>query len=189
MVAKHGREGFTLIEILIVVVITGILAGMSQYGFRNMRENADNASMADNVHVVSMALERYADEHGGAYPASLVDPAFLQNYVPAKKLPAPPWCKRSQAVNIPLKTSGTLSTADWDNLLQAERLRNVPIGDPNVATHADPPAVITDDGAIAYEVTVNNAVFHLAGFGHVQGHRAVLAPCTNNAVGANAKPN
>ena len=65
-----GRRGFTLIELMIVVVIIGILASVAIPNFINMRRRADEAAVRANVHTVQLAAELFATRNGGYYPAT-----------------------------------------------------------------------------------------------------------------------
>lgn len=62
------RSGFTLIEILIVVIILGILAAIVIPQFTNASEDAKQSSVASTVQSVRSQLELYKLNHGDAYP-------------------------------------------------------------------------------------------------------------------------
>ena len=72
MNGKKGRRaerGFTLIELMIVTVIVGLLAGMAVPQFDQVRQRAfDAAAMADLRNAMS-AIEQYFNENY-AYPTS-----------------------------------------------------------------------------------------------------------------------
>lgn len=170
-----------------VTLIMGFVGTIATIGYRSSQENARNAQMEANVRVVGMALEKYADENGGAYPTSLVSSGFLNGYVAGHKLPVSPWCKKPQTANIALTSSPPITSTYWDAVILANKLHNIPVGDANTMADADPPAAKTNKGALAYN---NDAgVYHLMGYGFFDGHLAVLVPSSNNATGANARPN
>lgn len=64
-----GR-GFTLIEILIVLVIISILMALMFPAFKRAQEGAAQASCATNLKEIFMAVSQYKDDEK-AYPASL----------------------------------------------------------------------------------------------------------------------
>lgn len=62
------RKGFTLIEIVIVIAILGILAGLAIPRFLDATEAARGAKLLGDMRTIeSMALV-YAADHGGRYP-------------------------------------------------------------------------------------------------------------------------
>ncbi len=63
-------RGFTLIEMLVVVVIIGILAGISIPLYLNYRKGAQNKSAEADVRGAITAVEQYYIENGNVYPAS-----------------------------------------------------------------------------------------------------------------------
>lgn len=62
-------QGFTLVEILIVVVILGILAAIVVPQFTSASESAQVSSMAATLQTVRSQLELYKVQHSGNYPA------------------------------------------------------------------------------------------------------------------------
>lgn len=62
-------RGFTLVEILIVVVILGILASIVIPKFANATEDSRVTATQMNLRHIRMQVERYRVEHGGHNPA------------------------------------------------------------------------------------------------------------------------
>lgn len=67
---KHKSKGFTLVEILIVVVILGILAAIVIPQFTNASETAKASSLISQLQTIRSQLELYQVQHGGDYPAA-----------------------------------------------------------------------------------------------------------------------
>ena len=65
-----GRQGFTLIEMLIVVAIVGLLASVVVLGIGNARERARDAKRAGDIRQIQNGAEAYYATNN-AYPADL----------------------------------------------------------------------------------------------------------------------
>jgi len=59
---------FTLIEMLVVIAIIGILAGMLLPALQTAREEAKKANCKSNLHQIHAAIYMYHDDNGGFYP-------------------------------------------------------------------------------------------------------------------------
>ncbi len=67
---SHHSKGFTLIEILIVIGIIGILAGIVLVAINPARQfkQANNAQRESNVAAILNAIGQYTIDNKGAYP-------------------------------------------------------------------------------------------------------------------------
>ena len=65
----RNSKGFTLIELMIVVVIIGILAAIAIPNFIAMQNRAKEGSTKANMHTVQLAAEDYGVQNDGVYAA------------------------------------------------------------------------------------------------------------------------
>lgn len=69
-IKKIGQQGFTIVELLIVIVIIGILAALVFVQFNGMQQRGRDAERKADIRLIESKLaEHYADE--GSYPALL----------------------------------------------------------------------------------------------------------------------
>ncbi len=65
---RMTSHGFTLIELMVVVVIIGILAAIAIPNFLSLRQRAKEASLKSNMHTLQLAAEDFASMAEGCYP-------------------------------------------------------------------------------------------------------------------------
>ncbi|MEE9369809.1 MAG: type II secretion system major pseudopilin GspG [Pontiella sp.] len=92
---KHlsKRSGFTLIEIILVVVIIGILAGIGIPKLGGKSDKAKRAQAQGNIQMLGMAIREY-EIMNGDYPSSLdglLDESKGGPYLEKKSVPTDPW--------------------------------------------------------------------------------------------------
>jgi len=74
-------RGFTLIELMIVVVIIGILAAIAIPNFISMIGRAREGATKSNMHTLQIAAEDYAVSFDGSY-ATVIDASHIADRLP-----------------------------------------------------------------------------------------------------------
>jgi prepilin-type N-terminal cleavage/methylation domain-containing protein len=114
----RSQKGFTLIELMIVVVIIGILAAIAIPNFIAMQNRAKEGSTKANMHTLQLAAEDYGVRNDGVYsatmtvgatPADFFLPANFKNPFDATALA---WEDRAVFTQPATNTSGISSYCD-----------------------------------------------------------------------------
>ncbi|HEU4723849.1 MAG TPA: type II secretion system protein [Candidatus Eisenbacteria bacterium] len=96
---RSREQGFTLIELMVVVVIIGILAAIAMPNFVSMLDRAKESDLAENMHTFQLAIEDFAVRNTGQYPVG-ADAAAVQANLPSGNWPRNPF-------------SGAISPPTW----------------------------------------------------------------------------
>ena len=67
---KNSRAGFTLVEILLVVAILGILAGVAVVSLKGRTKSASIGATRTSIQAIQTAIDTYEVDNG-VYPQSL----------------------------------------------------------------------------------------------------------------------
>ena len=67
---RESEAGFTLIELMIVIVILGVLAGIVLFAVGGVQDKGQVAACKSDVKTISVAVEAYYAKHG-SYPPDL----------------------------------------------------------------------------------------------------------------------
>ncbi len=79
---SSNRKGFTLVELLIVVLILGALAAIAIPRISHSAQTAKENACAANVDLMNSQIELYAADHDGSYPSRLSTITGDPNYFP-----------------------------------------------------------------------------------------------------------
>lgn len=66
-------KGFTIIELMIVVVIIGLLAVMALPNYLSLKDHAKEAGTRDSAHTLQLATEDFAVTNDGVYSTNPAD--------------------------------------------------------------------------------------------------------------------
>ena len=102
--SRLNEKGFTLVELMIVVVIIGLLASVAIPNFISLVGRAKEASVKTNMHVMQTAAEDFAAVSSGRYPddgSDLADDGLrLLDHVPFSNYPTNPFTHAPSVVQF-----------------------------------------------------------------------------------------
>lgn len=100
---RSRAKGFTLIELMIVVVVIGILAAIAIPKFVAMQDRAREGVVKSNMHTIQMSVEDFGLLNDGRYPtsssATVPDGRTLAQVCPTGVFPKNPYTKTPTVVN------------------------------------------------------------------------------------------
>ena len=117
----RGQRGFTLLELMLVVVIAGILATLAEPIWQNATTRARETALKQTLFTLRDVLDQYRADHG-KYPPALADLAREQ-YI--RKMPEDPF---------------THTTATWQEISDEQQggIVDVHSGSPLVGLNGTP---------------------------------------------------
>jgi type IV pilus assembly protein PilA len=107
--SNRSRQGFTLVEIMIVVVIIGLLAAMAIPAFQKVRVSSQDKAVLNNARQMSAAADQYYLENGASWaaPTSLIGAA---NYVKALNTVASEVYPTAYTQSVTITVTGVANT-------------------------------------------------------------------------------
>lgn len=78
------EKGFTLIELMIVILIIGILVAIAVPVYNSARSSAQRGACQDNMRTIDSAIMQYSIAKDGAWPSGMSDlvPTYLASPTP-----------------------------------------------------------------------------------------------------------
>ena len=87
---RETRRGFTLIEMLIVIVVISILVGVLLPNFRGTQNEANTQRVRSELRTIATGLESYYIHNSNAYPAALTSLTIASPLI-ISRIPADPF--------------------------------------------------------------------------------------------------
>jgi general secretion pathway protein G len=75
------RSAFTLIELVVVILILGILAGVAAPKMFNTSAKATDNGLKQSLNIIRDAIELYVSQNGGNYPSCTSPGTDFQGYL------------------------------------------------------------------------------------------------------------
>jgi len=75
--SKLSKKGFTIVELLVVIVVIGILAAITVVSYTGVTTKANKAANLSNANAVLKAAESVYADVNSAYPTANTDPSAM----------------------------------------------------------------------------------------------------------------
>jgi prepilin-type N-terminal cleavage/methylation domain-containing protein len=153
-ILNDTKQGFTLIELMVVVVVIGILAAVAIPNFLSMRQRAREATVKANMHTLQLAAEDFCSLADGCYPENPTQTVGqvlnAMGMIGAGQIASYPQCIADQCpatkntvsttINALIPGDNNYANSFWPQSNSLDAVAAAPIPGPAVPAHADDPA-------------------------------------------------
>lgn len=115
---RNNRRGFTLVEILIVVIILGILAAIVIPQFSNASQDARKSSLTSQLQTLRSQINLYALQHRDQFPPGLTTAGTIAG--------ATAWAEMTVRTNADHTTTGTPQFGPYLQAAPSNNLNGLP---------------------------------------------------------------
>jgi prepilin-type N-terminal cleavage/methylation domain-containing protein len=123
-VQKSKKNGFTLVEIMIVVAIIGLLAAIAIPNFVKARTTSQQNACINNLRQIDGAKQQWALEHQQVGTATMAD-TDIQPYMGRGSAGGLPFCPADSTKNFDTSyTKGDCQTAPTCNIVSSTHILN-----------------------------------------------------------------
>ncbi|MGB4966799.1 MAG: type II secretion system protein [Candidatus Saccharimonadales bacterium] len=152
MVSLKNKKGFTIVELLIVIVVIGILATLVIVTFTDMKQKGRNIQRQKDIKALNGYIESFYAEYGYyPYASDMQNAAFVQKYMKGLDKAALVDPKQNQDGTETYST-GTVSSGTY-------QYSYIPLTDAGTACTGTTPSGATDEptdtGCTKYTLTAN----------------------------------